>query len=127
MEKAKNIINMFATADVPVVLVGGSIRDMLLNRDSVDIDLATPLSPTEVKVAVENQPWCKNVIPTGIDHGTITIVLEDTTVVEVTQYRIDTVCDGRHAEVIPTRELSEDLARRDLTINAIAWLSLIHI
>tara|TARA_B100001113_G_scaffold352341_1_gene353451 strand:+ start:899 stop:2239 length:1341 start_codon:yes stop_codon:yes gene_type:complete len=121
MEKVKNILNAFTTANVPVVLVGGSIRDMLLNRDSVDIDLATPLSPTEVKVAIENQPWCKSVIPTGIEHGTVTVVMTDGTILEVTQYRVDIQCDGRHAEVLPTSRLTEDLARRDLTINAIAW------
>ncbi len=119
------IIDLFKSAGISVVLVGGSIRDMLSGRESADIDLASPSSPDEIKAAISSMPWCHGIIDTGLRHGTITVKFLDTDgeyiMLEITQYRIDAFCDGRHAEVRPTRSLTEDLARRDFTVNALAF------
>lgn len=125
MKHKQQILHNFSTAGIPVYLVGGSIRDMLMKKDSKDIDLATPCSPTEMKVLLSNQPWCLDVYDTGLDHGTISIMWHDgfghKELIEITQFRVDTECDGRHAKVVPTTSIEEDLARRDLTVNAIAF------
>lgn len=97
-------------------VVGGSIRDRLLGRPVNDWDLTTSALPEEVIECFEK------VIETGIDHGTVTVVLEGDQI-EVTTYRVDgEYKDGRRPEQVSfTRSLSEDLLRRDFTINAIAW------
>jgi tRNA nucleotidyltransferase (CCA-adding enzyme) len=102
------------------VLVGGAVRDALLGRPQGDWDLATSATPTEV------QGLFRKTIPTGIDHGTVTVVHgrgEDRLHTEVTTFRGEGVyADGRRpSEVRFLRELAEDLARRDFTINAFAW------
>ncbi|MEE2645067.1 MAG: hypothetical protein VYD19_09050 [Myxococcota bacterium] len=104
-------------------VVGGSVRDRLLGRPVTDWDLTTSATPEEVSVLFER------VIETGIEHGTVTLLMEteeegaERVPVEVTTYRVDgEYQDGRHpSEVTFTRSLREDLARRDLTVNAIAW------
>ena len=78
--------------------------------------MATPMKPSEV---IDRMIGYK-VIETGIEHGTVTVML-DNVPVEVTTYRIDTATDGRHAEVEYTDSLKLDLARRDFTINAMSW------
>lgn len=97
-------------------VVGGSVRDRLLNRQVNDWDLATSALPNEVIQCFEK------VIETGIEHGTVTAVLEGKQI-EITTYRVDgDYRDGRRPEeVIFTRSIEEDLLRRDFTVNAIAW------
>jgi tRNA nucleotidyltransferase (CCA-adding enzyme) len=97
-------------------IVGGSVRDRLLGRSVNDWDITSNATPEEVQACFDK------VIPTGIDHGTVTVIVNDFHV-EVTTYRIDgTYNDGRRPnEIYFTRSLHEDLARRDLTINAMAW------
>jgi putative nucleotidyltransferase with HDIG domain len=125
-KKMNNILKNFHNAGVAAVIVGGTVRDKLLGRKSKDLDLASPLSVEELKTKVVNQDWCNQVIDTGIAHGTVTIEywdnLEDgpSQMIEVTQFRRDVECDGRHATVEATSFIEEDLARRDLTINAMA-------
>ena len=96
--------------------VGGAVRDTLLGHPVKDIDAATPLRPDEVVEA------CKTAgirtVPTGIDHGTITALL-DGGPVEVTTLRHDVSTDGRRATVAFAQEWREDAARRDFTINAL--------
>jgi poly(A) polymerase len=97
--------------------VGGCVRDGLLGRGIRDIDIATPLDPAAVMKAAE-AAGLKHV-PTGIDHGTVTVVAERTGI-EVTTLRRDVETFGRHATVAFTDDWREDAARRDLTMNALS-------
>lgn len=100
-------------------LVGGVVRDLLLARtrhDPGEFDVATPATPSEV------QALFRKVIPTGIDHGTVTVV-EGGARVEVTTFRGEEgYVDGRRpGRVTFHGDLEADLARRDFTVNAMAW------
>jgi poly(A) polymerase len=97
--------------------VGGCVRDGLLGRKIRDIDIATPLDPAAVMKAAETA-GLKHV-PTGIEHGTVTVVA-DHTGIEVTTLRRDIETFGRHATVAFTDDWREDAARRDLTMNALS-------
>jgi poly(A) polymerase len=97
--------------------VGGCVRDGLLGRKIRDIDIATPLDPAAVMLAADTA-GLKHV-PTGIDHGTVTVVA-DHAGIEVTTLRRDVETFGRHATVAFTDDWREDAARRDLTMNALS-------
>lgn len=97
-------------------VVGGAVRDSLLGNPVKDWDIATSATPQEVTRIFENLSVF--VYPTGIDHGTVTLVPVHWDSVEVTTFRKDFLCDGRHAEVEFT-SFEEDAKRRDLTINAL--------
>ncbi len=98
--------------------VGGVVRDSLIGRlrEHADIDMATELLP----VAVMQRAKANGIAayPTGIDHGTVTLRLDDTTV-EVTTLRQDVLTDGRHAQVQFGTDWVADAARRDFTLNAL--------
>lgn len=95
--------------------VGGGVRDALLGIPNLDWDLTTSAKPQQVRRLF------KRTVPIGIEFGTIG-VLDDTNVMhEVTTFRADVETDGRHAIVTFGESLDEDLARRDFTINAIAY------
>ncbi len=96
--------------------VGGAVRDAILDRPIKDIDIATSLSPQQVTELLVAQGI--KVVPTGIDHGTVTVVVDDVPF-EVTTLRRDVETDGRHAVVAFTDDWREDAARRDFTMNAI--------
>nr|AGU11806.1 Poly A polymerase head domain [uncultured organism] len=96
--------------------VGGSVRDALLDTPAADIDLATPLPPQAVIDRLKAAGI--RAVPTGIEHGTVTAVLESGPV-EVTTLRRDVSTDGRRATVAFTDDWQEDAARRDFTINAL--------
>ena len=102
-------------ADAPR-FVGGAVRDTLLRLDVADIDLATPLPPTDVVRRLEAAGI--RAIPTGLAHGTVTAVSHGA-VVEVTTLRRDVETDGRHAVVAYTDDWRADASRRDFTINAL--------
>jgi poly(A) polymerase len=97
-------------------IVGGAVRDSLLNLDVADIDLATPLLPDDVVLRLEHAGI--KAIPTGIEHGTITAVSNGQTY-EITTLRRDVSTDGRRATVAFSNDWIEDAARRDFTINAL--------
>jgi len=123
-EVPNKIIALFSAVGIPTVLVGGSVRDTLLGRESADVDLATPLSIMAMDALLKGAEWVQYRVTTGEAHGTITVgvLLEERCIeVEVTQFRNDIKCDGRHASVRPSISLMDDLLRRDFTINAIAW------
>ena len=105
--------------DAQLVVVGGSIRDWLLGRNNEDWDLATALMPEEV--IVRAQTAGVKAIPTGIKHGTVTLIVDGHSI-EVTTFRGDgPYLDGRHPESVTLGvSLKQDLARRDFTINAMA-------
>ncbi len=98
--------------------VGGCVRDHLMGRIPDDYDVTTSAKPEEMLKVFEND----RVVLTGLKHGTLTVV-RDGMNVETTTYRIDgTYADGRHPDsVIFTDRLSDDLCRRDFTINAMAY------
>ena len=99
-------------------LVGGCVRDALLGTPSADIDLATTLLPDTVVACAGRTPGLK-AVPTGIEHGTITLVTEDGPI-EVTTLREDVETDGRHAVVRFGRDFARDAERRDFTVNALS-------
>lgn len=99
-----------------VRIVGGAVRDTLMEIESEDVDLATPLLPQEVTRRAE--ALGAKVIPTGIAHGTVTIVYREH-MYEVTTLRRDVSTDGRRATVAFSDDWKEDASRRDFTINAL--------
>ena len=102
--------------DPQALFVGGSVRNAVLDFDVEDFDIATPLTPDEVVQILEKSDI--RVIPTGIDHGTVTAVLGEH-VYEITTLRKDTETDGRRAVVDYTSCWVEDAERRDFTINTL--------
>ena len=121
-EKVNHIINRLEAAGFEAYAVGGCVRDSVLDRKPDDWDITTSASPLQVKEVFERT------IDTGIQHGTVTVLL-DRDGFEVTTYRIDGEYeDSRHPkEVIFTSSLLEDLKRRDFTINAMAYNSRVGI
>ena len=99
-----------------LALVGGAVRDGLLGLGGADIDLATRFAPDEVMKRVKAAGL--KAVPTGIAHGTVTVVGHDL-VAEVTTLRRDVQSFGRHAQVAFTDDWREDAARRDFTVNAL--------
>ena len=95
--------------------VGGAVRDALLGLAHLDWDLATSATPQEVRKLF------RRTVPVGIEFGTVGVLDRDGRMHEVTTFRHDVQTDGRHAVVQFGASLDEDLARRDFTINAIAY------
>ncbi len=95
--------------------VGGAVRDALLGLTGKDFDLATSATPKEVRKLF------RRTVPVGIEHGTVAVLDRLNQPHEVTTFRKDILTDGRHAKVAFGVSLDEDLARRDFTINAIAY------
>jgi poly(A) polymerase len=99
-----------------VRIAGGAVRDAILGRDVSDIDVATTTLPDETVRRAEMAGF--KVIPTGIQHGTVTVIVNKKPV-EVTTLRADVETDGRHAVVRFGRDWTVDAGRRDFTINAL--------
>lgn len=97
-------------------IAGGAVRNSLMGLPIADADLATTLKPEEVMARAKAHGV--KAVPTGIDHGTVTLVIEGRPF-EVTTLRRDVSTDGRHAEVAFTDDWLEDASRRDLTINGL--------
>jgi tRNA nucleotidyltransferase (CCA-adding enzyme) len=100
--------------------VGGALRDHLLGDTNLDVDLATAATPDVV------QRLFRRTVAVGVKHGTIGVLGRQRRLHEVTTFRRDVATDGRHAEVAFGVSLHEDLARRDFTINALAYHPLRH-
>ncbi|OYU49631.1 MAG: CCA tRNA nucleotidyltransferase [Rhizobiales bacterium PAR1] len=98
-------------------IVGGAIRNALLGEPVADIDLGTTLLPDQSSKRAVSAGW--QAIPTGIEHGTVTLVKEGRSF-EVTTLREDIETDGRRAVVRFGRDFAHDAARRDFTINALS-------
>ena len=115
-EKVNTIIHTLQEHGYEAYAVGGCVRDSVLGREPEDWDITTSALPEETKALF------RRTFDTGIEHGTVTVLL-DKEGVEVTTYRIDGKYeDSRHPkEVKFTRNLREDLLRRDFTINAMAY------
>lgn len=115
-EKVSTIIENLQLHGYEAFAVGGCVRDSVLAREPQDWDITTSARPEEIKKLFTRT------VDTGIEHGTVTVLLGKDSF-EVTTYRIDGAYeDSRHPkEVIFTRNLEEDLKRRDFTINAMAY------
>lgn len=115
-KKVQRIIRALQEHGYDAYAVGGCVRDSLLDRSPADWDITTSAKPMEVKEIF------KRTVDTGLQHGTVTVLMEKEGF-EVTTYRIDGEYeDSRHPkEVIFTGNLEEDLKRRDFTINAMAY------
>jgi poly(A) polymerase len=98
-------------------VVGGAVRDVLIGEAGADVDLATTRRPEDVMARARAAGL--KAVPTGLAHGTVTLVA-DGTPVEVTTLREDVDTDGRHATVRFGRDFAADAARRDFTINALS-------
>ena len=104
------------TSESEIRYVGGCLRKILNNEKVDDIDLATNLNPIEVSEILKKNKI--NFYESGIEHGTITAILDDHKF-EITSLREDIFTDGRHAKVKFSKDWKKDAARRDFTINSI--------
>jgi len=114
-ETVRSIAKRLEDAGFETWCVGGAVRDALLGHPHLDWDLATAAKPPEVRKLF------KRTVPVGVEFGTIGVLDHDNVMHEVTTFRKDVMTDGRHAVVEFGASLDDDLARRDYTINAIAY------
>jgi tRNA nucleotidyltransferase (CCA-adding enzyme) len=115
--EVREIADRLEDAGYEAWCVGGAIRDALLGHQHLDWDLATSATPGEVRSLF----GAKRTIPIGVEFGTVGVLDRRNRMHEVTTFRRDVKTDGRHAEVEFGVSLEDDLARRDFTINAIAY------
>lgn len=115
-QRAQAILNKIQNAGFDAYVVGGCVRDCVLGRLPEDWDITTSAKPEQVKALFPRT------VDTGLQHGTVTVMM-DKEGFEVTTYRLDGEYeDGRHPKAVTfTPDLKEDLKRRDLTINAMAY------
>lgn len=118
-EKIIELSNLFIKSNFKLYLVGGCVRDAIMGLDPHDWDVCTDASPEEIIALLE----ANNIghFDTGIKHGTVTAIMGDN--YEITTFRSEsTYSDGRHPDNVKfIKDVNQDLARRDLTINAIAY------
>lgn len=113
----KMLTKLFSKSGREIYMVGGCVRDMLMGKEPSDFDLTTSAFPEETKEILKDF----TVLETGLKHGTVTARISGVSY-EITTYRIESgYSDKRHPDSVDfTRNLSEDLSRRDFTINAMA-------
>ncbi|MDE5764929.1 MAG: HD domain-containing protein [Ruminococcus sp.] len=116
-KKCLYILEKLENAGFQAYLVGGCVRDMIMNRPVNDFDITTNAFPEQTASVFSSD----KVIPTGIKHGTVTVIHENESF-EITTFRIDgNYSDSRRPDNVEfTSNLTDDLARRDFTVNAIA-------
>lgn len=112
----QSALRLLRDASHQAYLVGGCVRNALLDVPISDIDIATDAHPKRVMSLAKDAGL--KVIATGIDHGTVTVVI-DSIAHEITTFRNDIATDGRHAQVQFSDTIKEDAARRDFTVNAL--------
>ena len=113
---AQTVAKLLEENGFQALFVGGSVRNALLGLPASDLDMATDARPEQV-LALTADHGIK-AVPTGIDHGTVTVVIHGIPI-EVTTFRKDVHTDGRHAQVVFSKNVLEDAARRDFTMNAL--------
>ena len=113
---AQAILRLLAEAGHHGYFVGGCVRNAVMGAGATDIDMCSD-APPEVLIALCDKAGLKTV-PTGIDHGTVTVVTESGAY-EVTTFRRDVETHGRHATVAYSTDIHDDAARRDFTMNAL--------
>lgn len=114
--KAQAVCAALTAAGYRALFVGGCVRNALLGEPVSDYDIATDATPESVTNLAEMAGL--KVVPTGIEHGTVTVVSGGNPH-EVTTFRRDVQTDGRHAVVAFSTDVAEDAARRDFTMNAL--------
>ena len=114
--RTQKVLQLLASNGHRALVVGGCVRNAILGVPVADIDVATSALPDEVASIFELEDL--KVVPTGIAHGTVTVVV-DRVPFEVTTFRRDVETDGRRAVVAFTEALEEDARRRDFSMNAI--------
>lgn len=119
-DDVQEIMSVISEYGATSYVVGGCVRDSILGREPHDWDICTPALPGELLVEFEEKGY--KVIPTGLQHGTITVHLNGNNY-EITTFRRDgEYSDGRHPDSVEfTSDLIYDLERRDFTINAMAY------
>ena len=115
-EKLQKVLALLTADGAQTLVAGGAVRNALMGEAVSDVDLCTTLLPQEVEAIIA--PTHMKTVPTGIEHGTVTIVADDDKF-EVTTLREDIETDGRHAVVKFGKDWLSDAQRRDLTINAL--------
>lgn len=113
---AQTIFSMLQSTAKVGYFVGGCVRNALINAPIRDIDIATDATPDHV-LKLANLAGIR-AVETGVDHGTITLVIENTPY-EITTFRQDIETDGRHAVVAFSTDVRDDARRRDFTMNAL--------
>ncbi|MDF0601327.1 CCA tRNA nucleotidyltransferase [Psychromarinibacter sp. C21-152] len=114
--RAQAVCRVLTDAGYEALFVGGCVRNALIGAPVDDIDISTDATPETVSDLAEKAGL--KAVPTGIDHGTVTVVAEGQPH-EITTFRRDVETDGRRAVVAFTTEIREDALRRDLTMNAL--------
>jgi putative nucleotidyltransferase with HDIG domain len=115
-EKIIKLATRFRENGKELYMVGGAVRDMIMGKEPHDYDFASDATPDEI------QEMFAHTVPTGIQHGTVTVISEGQHF-EITTYRIDgSYTDGRRPDnVFFVRNIEKDLSRRDFTMNSIAF------
>lgn len=115
VKKAMDLLNING---YEAYLVGGCVRDFIMGQTAHDYDITTSALPNEIMSVFKDE----KTVPTGIKHGTITIIIEGVSL-EVTTYRTESgYSDNRHPDKVTfASSLNDDLSRRDFTVNAIAY------
>lgn len=113
-----DILKKLNNASYEAYVCGGAVRDSLMNKTPHDWDICTSATPDEVMEVFKGE----EIIPTGLQHGTVTLVINKIPY-EITSFRIDgEYTDSRHPDTVQfTTDIFEDLSRRDFTINAMAY------
>lgn len=111
------VMAMLTGAGHQALFVGGMVRNAILSLPPGDIDIATDALPERVMELAETAGF--RPVPTGIDHGTVTVVVAHHEGIEVTTFRRDVETDGRRAVVAFSTHVEDDAARRDFTMNAL--------
>lgn len=114
--QAQAVCSMLTDQGYQALFVGGCVRNALLGFPINDIDISTDALP-EMVMQLATAAGLR-VIPTGIDHGTVTVIA-DGVAFEMTTFRHDVETDGRHARVMFSTDVAQDAARRDFTMNAL--------
>ena len=115
-DETQAVLASLSNAGWQALLVGGCVRNALLGQPVADVDIATDATPETVTRLAETAGL--RVVPTGIDHGTVTVVAGGIPH-EITTFRRDVETDGRWAVVAYSARIEEDAARRDFTMNAL--------
>ena len=113
---AQSLCAVLEKAGHLALFVGGCVRNALLGVEASDVDISTDAVPYDVMRIVENAGF--RAVPTGIEHGTVTVIV-DGSAFEVTTFRQDVATDGRRAVVAFSNDIAEDARRRDFTMNAL--------
>lgn len=115
-DEVRSVIDRLEEFSHQAMIAGGAVRDTLLGQTPKDWDVATTAMPEQVVEIFQSADF--PVIETGLQHGTVTVMV-DSVPIEITTLRVDEDTDGRHATVRFTRSWAQDANRRDFTINAL--------